>query len=119
MSDPAVQAQLQPYLILSAIVFCIGLYGVFTRLNAVGVLISLELLLNAVNINLVAFSRFTDIGVALPRLGGEAVGVAGQILALVSITVAAAEAAVGLAIMISIYRHFRHINVDDLDLLRW
>jgi len=119
MSDPTVMAQLQPYLFLSAIVFCIGLYGVFSRLNAVGVLISLELLLNAVNINLVAFSRFVDTGVSLPRLGGEAVGVAGQILALIGITVAAAEAAVGLAIVISIYRNFKHITVDDLDLLRW
>lgn len=109
----------QPYLVLSAVVFCIGLYGVFTRINAVGVLMSLELLLNAVNINLIAFSRYSDHGVALGRLGGTATGAGGQVLALMVITVAAAEAAVGLAIVISIYRNFRHITVDDIDLLRW
>lgn len=119
MSDPQALAQLQPYLYLSAIVFCLGLYGVFTRLNAVGVLMSLELLLNAVNINLVAFSRYCDTGVALERMGGVAVGIAGQVLALFTITVAAAEAAVGLAIVISCYRKFKHITVDDFDLLRW
>lgn len=112
-------AGVQPYLVLSAIVFCIGLYGVFTRLNAVGVLMSLELLLNAVNINLIAFSRYCDHGVALQRFGGSAAGAGGQVLALMVITVAAAEAAVGLAIVISIYRNFRHITVDDIDLLRW
>ena len=113
------QAALQPYLVLSAVLFCIGLYGVFSRLNAVGVLMSLELMLNAVNLNLVAFSRWCDHGVPLLRAGGVAVGISGQVLALITITVAAAEAAVGLAIVISIYRSFRHITVDDLDLLRW
>ena len=115
----------EPYLLLSAALFAIGLFGVFTRKNAVGVLMSLELLLNAVNLNLVAFSRTVDRGVDLLRLGGTeavgpvALGVSGQILAIMVITVAAAEAAVGLAIVISIYRTFRHITVDDLDLLRW
>ncbi|MBI5835382.1 MAG: NADH-quinone oxidoreductase subunit NuoK [Armatimonadetes bacterium] len=114
----------EPYLFLSAALFAIGLYGVFTRKNAVGVLMSLELLLNAVNINLVAFSRTVDRGVDLVRLGGTevggvALGVSGQVLAIMVISVAAAEAAVGLAIVISIYRTFRHITVDDLDLLRW
>ncbi|NUQ01103.1 MAG: NADH-quinone oxidoreductase subunit NuoK [Armatimonadetes bacterium] len=119
MIDTAASATVLPYLYLSAIVFCIGLYGVFSRLNAVGVLMSLELLLNAVNINLVAFSRYCDRGVPLLQVGGEAVGVTGQVLALMTITVATAEAAVGLAIVISIYRSFKHITVDDLDLLRW
>ncbi len=114
----------EPYLLLSAALFAIGLFGVFTRKNAVGVLMSLELLLNAVNLNLVAFSRTVDRGVALANLGGTEVGpvaygVSGQVLAIMVITVAAAEAAVGLAIVISIYRTFRHITVDDLDLLRW
>jgi NADH:ubiquinone oxidoreductase subunit K len=112
-------AAIQPYLYLSAIIFAIGLYGVFTRLNAIGVLMGLELLLNAVNINLVAFSRWSDTGVLLGRFGGQALGVSGQIFAIIVITVAAAEAAVGLAIVISIYRNFKHITVDDLDLLRW
>lgn len=112
-------APVTPYLYLSATLFCIGLYGVFSRLNAVGVLMSLELMLNAVNINLVAFSRFADRGVELVQRSGVAFGAQGQTLALMSIAVAAAEAAVGLAIVISIYRNFRHITVDDLDLLRW
>jgi NADH:ubiquinone oxidoreductase subunit K len=114
-----VQTGIEPYVYLSAVVFCIGLYGVLTRLNAVGVLMSLELLLNAVNINLIAFSRYVDRGAELFRFGGVSVGSAGQVFALIVITVAAAEAAVGLAIVITIYRNFRHITVDDLDLLRW
>lgn len=108
-----------PYLVLSAMLLCIGLYGVFTRLSAVGVLMSLELLLNAVNINLVAFSRYCDTGVELVRMGGTAVGVGGQVFALITLTVAASEAAVGLALVISMYRYFRHTTVDDMDLMRW
>jgi NADH:ubiquinone oxidoreductase subunit K len=114
-----VPQDLLPYLYLSAVLFAIGLFGVFTRRNAIGVLMSLELLLNAVNLNLVAFSRWSDQGVALERFGGTALAAGGQIFAIMVITVAAAEAAVGLAIVIGIYRTFKHITVDDLDLLRW
>lgn len=109
----------QPYLYLSALVFCLGLYGVFSRRSAIGVLISLELMLNAANINLVAFSRLTDQGVALGRFGGTALGVQGQIFAIFTLTVAAAEAAVGLALVISMYRYFKTTTVDDMDLMRW
>ncbi|HAZ62080.1 MAG TPA: NADH-quinone oxidoreductase subunit NuoK [Armatimonadetes bacterium] len=117
-------ASVMPYLYLAAILFSIGLYGVLTRRNAVGVLMSLELLLNAVNINLVAFARTVDQGVGLGWLAGtevgtQAVGVSGQVLAIMVITVAAAEAAVGLALIIAIYRACRHVRMDDLDLLKW
>ena len=97
---------LEAYLLFAAILFCIGVFGVLTRRNAVGILMSLELMLNAVNINLVAFSRSVE-------------NVVGQVFVLFVIAVAAAEAAVGLAIVISIYRNFKHINVEDIDLLKW
>ncbi|HIE52656.1 MAG TPA: NADH-quinone oxidoreductase subunit NuoK [Armatimonadetes bacterium] len=100
--------KLEPYLVFSALLFSIGAFGVLTRRNAVGILMALELMLNAVNVNLVAFARFVDHS-----------QVVGQIFTLFIITVAAAEAAVGLAIIICIYRNFRHINLDDVDLLKW
>ena len=98
---------LEAYLLFAALLFCIGVFGILTRRNAVGILIGLELMLNAVNINLVAFSRFVEQGVT------------GQIFVLFVITVAAAEAEVGLAIIINLYRNFKHINVEDVDLLKW
>ena len=93
-------------LFLSAMLFSIGVYGVLARRNAVLVLMSIELMLNAVNINLVAF------GAALHDLTG-------QVFALVVITVAAAEVGIGLAIVILIYRNRETINVDEVNLLKW
>ena len=87
--------------------FCIGLYGALVRRNAVAVLMALELMLNAVNINLVAFSRSIT-----PTL------LTGQIFAIFVITIAAAEAAVGLAIIIALYRTRKTINADEIDLMR-
>lgn len=95
------------YLILGAAVFCIGLYGALVRRNAVGILMALELMLNAVNINLVAFSRS-----ATPGL------LSGQIFAIFVIAIAAAEAAVGLGIIIALYRSRKSINADEIDLLK-
>jgi NADH-quinone oxidoreductase subunit K len=95
------------YLILGALVFCIGLYGVLVRRNAVAILMALELMLNAVNINLVAFSRAIT-----PSL------LSGQIFAMFVIAVAAAEAAVGLGIIIALYRTKKSINADEVDLLK-
>ncbi|WP_067930527.1 NADH-quinone oxidoreductase subunit NuoK [Alicyclobacillus kakegawensis] len=89
---------------LAAILFCIGLYGVLTKRNLIMVLISLELMLNAVNINLVAFSR---LGVA-PNLDG-------QVFALFTITVAAAEIAVGLALVLAAFRLRKSTEVKDLN----
>jgi NADH-quinone oxidoreductase subunit K len=95
------------YLILGAALFCIGLYGALVRRNAVGILMALELMLNAVNINLVAFSR-----AATPSL------LSGQIFAIFVIAIAAAEAAVGLGIIIALYRSRKSINADEIDLLK-
>lgn len=98
----------QQFMVVSAALFCLGVYGVITRRNAVAILMSIELMLNAANINLVAFSRFMD-----PRL------LSGQAFTIFVLTVAAAEAAVGLAIVICIYRNIQNINVDDINLLKW
>lgn len=96
------------YLILSSILFCVGIFGVLTRRNAIGVLMSIELMFNAVNINFVAFSKFVT--------PSEFVG---QIFAIFVITIAAAEATVGLAIVLLIYRNFKGINVDNINLMKW
>ena len=93
-------------LVFSALLFAIGVYGVLARRNAVLVLMSIELMLNAVNLNLVAF------GAALHDLTG-------QVFALFVITVAAAEVGIGLAIVILIYRNRATINVDEVNLLKW
>jgi NADH-quinone oxidoreductase subunit K len=96
---------LQAYLVLAALVFGIGLFGVLTRRNAVGILLGIELMLNAVNINLVAFSRFrADVG--------------GLVFTMFTIAITVAEVAVGLAIIIDIFRVRRTIEADHLDLLR-
>ena len=96
------------YLILAAALFSIGLYGVLARKNAVAILLSIELMLNAVNINLIAFWRYL----------GPA-NIAGQAFALIVFAVAAAEVAVGLALVISVYRRRHTIVADDIDLLKW
>jgi NAD(P)H-quinone oxidoreductase subunit 4L len=96
---------LNQFLILSAFLFCTGIYGVLARKNAVLVLMSIELMLNAVNINLVAFSAFRS-------------NVAGQVFALFVITVAAAEVGVGLAIVLLIYRNERTSDLDEVDQLK-
>ena len=93
------------YLLLSAFLFCTGVYGVLARRNGVLVLMSVELMLNAVNINLVAFSAY----------GRD---VSGQVFALFVITIAAAEVGVGLAIVLLIYRNIRSSNLDQVDQLK-
>jgi NADH:ubiquinone oxidoreductase subunit K len=93
-------------LIFSAVLFSTGVYGVLARRNAVLVLMSIELMLNAVNINLVAFSQHLQ-------------EITGQVFALFVITVAAAEVGIGLAIVILIYRNRETINVDEVNLLKW
>ena len=99
------------YLILAAALFCIGLFGALSRRNAIGILIGIELMLNAVNINLVAFWRYVS-----PAKGME---LAGMIFALFVITLAAAEAAIGLALVIAIYRSRDTVNVEDVNLMKW
>jgi NADH-quinone oxidoreductase subunit K len=96
------------YLIVAAFLFCIGLYGVMARRNAVAILMSVELMLNAVNINLVAFWRY--------QAPEQPVGIAWAIFVL---TVAAAEAAVGLALIISVYRNRDSVVAEELDTLKY
>jgi NADH:ubiquinone oxidoreductase subunit K len=96
------------FLMVGALLFCIGVYGVLSRRNAVAILMSVELMLNAVNINLVAFWRYVT-----PS------NMSGQAFAAFIFVVAAAEAAVGLAIIISVYRNRRSVIVDDVNLLKW
>jgi NADH-quinone oxidoreductase subunit K len=95
------------FLALALILFCIGLYGALTKRNTVIVLISIELMLNAVNINLVTFSKY-----------GIAPSITGQIFALFAISVAAAEAAIGLAILIALYRSKKTVNIDEMDTMK-
>jgi NAD(P)H-quinone oxidoreductase subunit 4L len=99
---------LNHYIVLSAVLFCIGLYGVLAKRNAVVILMCIEIMLNAVNIALVAFSRYV-----VPML------LTGQIFAIFVIVVAAAEAAVGIAIIITIYRRRESVDVDKFDLMKW
>jgi NADH:ubiquinone oxidoreductase subunit K len=96
------------FLVLSAMLFSIGVYGVLARQHAVLVLLSIELMLNAVNINLVAFSALL-----------EGAGVSGQVFALFVIAVAAAEVGLGLAIVILIFRNRQSVDVDELSLMKW
>ena len=96
----------EAYLILSLALFTIGVVGVLTRRNVIIVLMSIELILNAVNINLVAFSRYFG-------------DVAGQVFALFIIAAAAAEAAVGLGIIIAFFRNRETLLADEMDLLKW
>lgn len=98
---------LQHFLMLAAALFSIGLYGVITRRNAVGVLMSLELMLNAVNLNLIAFNAYLHQGALV-----------GQMFTLFTITIAAAEATVGLALVVSLFRSRRSVRIEDVDLLR-
>ena len=96
---------LNQFLLLSAVLFCVGVYGVLARKNGVLVLMSIELILNAVNINLVAFGALTaDVG--------------GEVFALFTIAVAAAEVGIGLAIVLLIYRNRRSIDLSEADLLK-
>jgi NAD(P)H-quinone oxidoreductase subunit 4L len=96
---------LNQFLLLGALLFAVGVYGVIARRNGVAVLMSIELILNAVNINLIAFSA----------MYGD---MSGQVFALFVIAVAAAEVGVGLAIVLAIYRNHKNVNVDELDLMK-
>ena len=96
------------YLILSAALFSIGMFGVLARRNAIAILLGIELMLNAVNINLVAFWRYLD-----------PVQITGQVFAIIVFAVAAAEVAVGLALVISVYRNRKTVVADELDMMKW
>ena len=96
------------YLIFAALLFCIGLYGVLVRKNAIAILMGIELMLNSVNINLIAFWRY--------RSPDQ---IAGQAFAIVVFAVAAAEVAVGLALIISIYRRRSSVLAGDMNMMKW
>lgn len=96
------------YVMFSAALFCVGIYGALARRNALAILMAIELMLNAVNINLVAFWRYIT-----PD------HIAGQVFALIVFTVAASEAAVGLALIISIYRRRNTIAAEEINMLKW
>ena len=96
------------YLILSAALFSIGLFGVLSRRNAVAILLGVELMLNSVNVNLAAFWRYGDVN-----------QMAGQVFAIIVFAVAAAEVAVGLALVISVYRRRNTVIADDIDMMKW
>jgi NADH:ubiquinone oxidoreductase subunit K len=96
------------YLIFAAGLFCVGLFGVLARKNAIAILMGIELMLNAVNVNLVAFWRY--------RTPAD---ISGQVFAVIVLAVAAAEVAVGLALFISIYRRRNTIAADQIDLMKW
>ena len=97
------------YLFLSAALFSIGSFGVLVRRNAIAILLGIELMLNAVNINLVSFWRYSD---ALTSMNG-------QVFSIIVFAVAAAEVSVGLALVISVYRRRNTVVADELDMLKW
>jgi NADH-quinone oxidoreductase subunit K len=98
----------QHYLVVGALLFAIGLFGALTRRNAIGILMAIELMFNAVNLTVVGLARYQ------PSFSYH-----GQMFAVFIISVAAAEAAVGLAIVLGLYRSFRTVNVDEIDLMKW
>ncbi len=97
---------LTEFLVISALLFALGVFAIITRKNAILVLMGLELILNAANINFIAFSRF----------GG--MNINGQIAAMFVIILAAAETAVALAIVLNIYQNYKHVNVDEIDAMK-
>ena len=103
------QVPLSWSLVVAAALFCIGLYGALSRRNAIGIVMGVELMLNAVNVNLIAFWRYVEAVRAT---------MAGQVFAIIVITVAAAEAAVGLALIIAIYRNRHTVDVTEVDQLK-
>ncbi len=102
------QLGLTHFLVVSSLLFCLGLYAMLTRRNAVAILMGIELMLNAANINLVAFNKY----VAPAALNG-------QVFALVVITLAACEAGVGLALVMAAYRNLETIHVDEINVMKW
>lgn len=112
MRQAAANPDLSKFLVIGALLFIIGVAGVLTRRNIIVIFMSIELILNAANLNFVAFSRYL-------QETGSMNAVAGQIFTVFVIVVAAAEAAIGLGIVIALYRNKETIWVDEIDLLKW
>ena len=112
MKQAAANPDLSKFLVIGALLFIIGVAGVLTRRNIIVIFMSIELILNAANLNFIAFSRYLSVT-------GDVDALAGQIFAVFVIVVAAAEAAIGLGIVIALYRNKETIWVDEIDLLKW
>jgi len=112
MKNAAANPDLSKFLVIGALLFIIGVAGVLTRRNIIVIFMSIELILNAANLNFIAFSRYLS-------QTGSANALAGQIFTVFIIVVAAAEAAIGLGIVIALYRNKETIWVDEIDLLKW
>ena len=112
MKQAAMNPDLSKFLVIGAILFTIGVAGVLTRRNIIVIFMSIELILNAANLNFIAFSRYL-------QETGNVNALAGQVFAVFVIVVAAAEAAIGLGIVIALYRNKETIWVDEIDLLKW
>jgi NADH-quinone oxidoreductase subunit K len=104
--------ELAKFLIIGALLFVIGVAGVLVRRNIIVIFMSIELILNAANLNFIAFSRYL-------QATGNANAVSGQIFAVFVIVVAAAEAAIGLGIVIALYRNKETVSIDEINLLKW
>lgn len=117
----AVPVPIWYYLILSSLLFCIGLFAVLTRRNAIGILMGLELMFNAGNINLIAFNQRWGITMTLQAFSraSEIASPVGQIFTIFTITIAAAEVAIGIALIIAMYRHYKSVNTEAINLLKW
>ena len=101
-------AGLDQYLVLSAVLFCIGLFGVLTQRNVIKIIMCIEIILNAVNISLIAFSRYVT-----------PVILTGQLFAIFVMVVAAAEVAVGIAIIFAVYRNRESVDIENFNILKW
>src|SRR5215204_2831469 len=112
MKDGVAHPDLSKFLIIGALLFAVGVAGVLTRRNIIVIFMSIELILNAANLNFIAFSRYL-------QEQGSVNAVAGQVFAVFIIVVAAAEAAIGLGLVIALYRNRETIFVDKIDLLKW
>jgi NADH:ubiquinone oxidoreductase subunit K len=112
MKTAAMNPDLSKFLVIGAILFTIGVAGVLTRRNIIVIFMSIELILNAANLNFIAFSRYL-------HETGNVNALAGQVFTVFVIVVAAAEAAIGLGIVIALYRNKETIWVDEIDLLKW
>lgn len=108
-------------LVVTSILFAMGLYGALSRRNAIGILMSIELMYTAANINLVAFNGMLGPQYTLQAFSTaqDVVSPVGQIFVVFVITIAACEAAVGLALIIAMYRHYKTIDIDNMNLLKW
>ena len=112
VTERIIHPDLSKFLVIGALLFVIGLAGVLTRRNIIVIFMSIELILNAANLNFIAFSRYL-------QTAGNLNAVAGQVFTVFIIVVAAAEAAIGLGIVIALYRNRETIFVDKIDLLKW